>query len=136
MKFLHLLLALVLISLSAGLSGCLKWAARAENKLPKETALHKTYTYDGKVIIVGAGASGLAAAKVLEQNNIEYIILEATDRYGGRLKRDTTFADFPIDIGAEWLHSAPITLNKLKGKQGNEIDEELIPYRLDTRYIY
>jgi monoamine oxidase len=132
MKFRHLLLALVLISLSAGLYGCFNWAARAENKLPKETALHKTYTYDGKVIIVGAGASGLAAAKVLEQNNIEYIILEATDRYGGRLKRDTTFADFPIDIGAEWLHSAPITLNKLKGKQGNEIDEELIPYHLES----
>ena len=40
-------------------------------------------------------------------------------------------ADFPIDIGAEWLHSVPITLNKLKGKQGVEIDEVLIPYHLD-----
>jgi monoamine oxidase len=102
------------------------------NKLPEETALQKTYIYDGKVIIIGAGASGLAAAKVLEQNNIDYIILEATNRYGGRLKKDTTLADFPIDIGAEWLHSAPITLNKLKGKQGEEIDEELIPYHLET----
>lgn len=114
------------------LSSCFKWAARAVNKLPEETALQKTYIYDGKVIIIGAGASGLAAAKVLEQNNIDYIILEATNRYGGRLKKDTTLADFPIDIGAEWLHSAPITLNKLKGKQGEEIDEELIPYHLET----
>lgn len=114
------------------LSSCFKWAARAVNKLPEETALQKTYIYDGKVIIIGAGASGLAAAKVLEQNNIDYIILEATNRYGGRLKKDTTLADFPIDIGAEWLHSAPITLNKLKGKQGEEIDEKLIPYHLET----
>ena len=132
MKFRSVLLILFITSLSFCLSGCFNWAARGERKLPKETSLHKTYNYDGKIIIVGAGASGLAAAKVLEQNNIDYIILEATNRYGGRLKKDTTLADFPIDIGAEWLHSAPITLNKLKGKQGTEIDEELIPYNLDS----
>ena len=130
MKFRSVLLVLLITSLTFCLSGCFKWAARAESKLPRETSLHKTYNYDGKVIIVGAGAAGLAAAKVLEQNNIDYIILEATNRYGGRLKKDTTLADFPIDIGAEWLHSAPITLNKLKGKQGEVIDEDLIPYHL------
>ena len=132
MKFRNVLLVLVVTCLGFGLSGCFNWAARADTKLPKETALDRTYNYEGKVIIVGAGASGLAAAKVLEQNNIDYIILEATNRYGGRLKKDTTLADFPIDIGAEWLHSAPITLNKLKGKHGPEIDEELIPYHLDS----
>lgn len=132
MKIRSVLLLLIISTLSFCLTGCFKWAARAKNKLPKETALHKTYNYDGKIIIVGAGASGLAAAKVLEQNNIDYLILEATNRYGGRLKKDTTLADFPIDIGAEWLHSAPITLNKLKGKHGPEIDEELIPYHLDS----
>jgi monoamine oxidase len=120
------------ILLCFNLSGCFQWAARAKNKLPKQTALEKTYNYSGKVIIVGAGAAGLAAAKVFEKNNIEYLILEATERYGGRLKKDTILADFPIDVGAEWLHSTPITLNKLKGKKGEEIDEELIPYRLEN----
>tara|TARA_B110000037_G_scaffold222016_1_gene295117 strand:- start:286 stop:1503 length:1218 start_codon:yes stop_codon:yes gene_type:complete len=132
MKFRNVLLILVITSLGFGLSGCFNWAARADGKLPKETALDKKYNYEGKVIIVGAGASGLAAAKVLEENSVDYIILEATDRYGGRLKKDTTFADFPIDIGAEWLHSAPHTLNVLKGKQGEEIDEDLIPYHLEN----
>ena len=117
-------------------TSCLKWAARADKKLPDETALHKTYHYSGKVIIIGAGVSGLAAAKVLEKNNVDYKVLEATNRYGGRLKKDTILADFPIDIGAEWLHSAPITLNKLKGKYGDEIDEELIPYHLDCTAIW
>ncbi|MFT5667769.1 MAG: monoamine oxidase [Vicingaceae bacterium] len=131
MKFRSILLVLVITSLTFCLSGCFKWAARTESKLPKETALHKTYNYDGKIIIVGAGASGLAAAKVLEQNNIDYIILGVTNRYGGRLKSDTTLTDFPIDIGAEWLHNTSITLNKLKGKRGKEIDEKLIPYHLD-----
>lgn len=125
-------LIMPLVTLGIGLSGCFNWAARAENKLPDQTALHQTYNYKGNIIIVGAGAAGLAAAKVLEQNNINYMILEATNRYGGRLKKDTTLADFPIDIGAEWLHSAPITLNKLKGKKGTEIDEDLIPYHLDS----
>ncbi len=132
MKLRKAIIFLVFPLLITSLSGCLKWAARAVNKLPEETALHKTYNYDGKVVIVGAGASGLAAAKVLEQNNIDYLILEATNRYGGRLKKDTTLADFPIDIGAEWIHSAPIVLNVLKGKKGKQIEEELIPYKLEN----
>ena len=118
--------------LSLCLTGCLQWAARAEKKLPEETALQKKYDFDGNVIIVGAGAAGLAAAKILEQNNINYTILEATNRYGGRLKKDTTLADFPIDIGAEWIHSNPKVLNLIKGKSGYQIDEELIPYRLEN----
>ncbi len=132
LRFNHFFIFLFTISISCSLTSCFTWAARAENKLPAETALHKEYNYKGKIIIIGAGASGLAAAKVLEQNNIDYLILEATNRYGGRLKKDTTLADFPIDLGAEWLHSAPITLNKLKGKQGDEIDEELISYHLKS----
>lgn len=123
---------IVLILIGINLTSCLNWAARAVENLPKKTALDKTYNYEGKIIIIGAGASGLAAAKVLEKNDIKYQILEATNRFGGRLKKDTTLADFPIDIGAEWIHSAPITLNKLKGKDGEEIDEDLIPYHLNS----
>ncbi len=134
MKINTLLIFLALCLLCLTISGCFKWAARAHDKLPDTTALDKSYNYEGKVIIVGAGAAGLAAAKVLEQNNIDYKILEASDRYGGRLKKDTILADFPIDIGAEWIHSAPIVLNKLKGKAGDQIDEELIPYHLEETY--
>ena len=114
------------------MSSCLQWAARAENKLPKETAIQKKYDFDGKVIIVGAGAAGLAAAKIFEQNHIDYTILEATNRYGGRLKKDTTLADFPIDIGAEWIHSNPNVLNVIKGIDGSEIEDELLDYKLES----
>ncbi len=130
------ILFIIFYCLSFTISSCFKWAARAKDKLPDTTALHKTYNYEGKVIIVGAGAAGLAVAKVLEKNNIDYTILEASDRYGGRLKKDTTLADFPIDIGAEWIHSAPIVLNKLKGKSGDQIDEDLIPYHLEDTYSW
>ena len=131
MRSYHLFRIIIVSLFFFSLTGCFKWAARAKSKLPKQTALEKKYDYNGRVLIIGAGASGLSAAKVFEQNNVDYLILEATDRYGGRLKKDTILADFPIDIGAEWLHSAPITLNKLKGKIGEEIDEQLIPYRLE-----
>jgi len=136
MKFRNVLLVLVTTSLTFCLSSCYKWAARAHKELPEQTALDKTYSYQGKVIIVGAGASGLAAAKVLEQNNIDYLILEATDRYGGRLKKDTTLADFPIDIGAEWIHSNPRVLNIIKGKTGDQIDEDFVPYKLESAAIW
>jgi monoamine oxidase len=136
MKFRNVLLVLVTTSLTFCLSSCYKWAARAHKELPKQTALDKTYSYQGKVIIVGAGASGLAAAKVLEQNNIDYLIIEATDRYGGRLKKDTTLADFPIDIGAEWIHSNPRVLNVIKGKIGDQIDEDFVSYKLESAAIW
>ena len=124
----------VLCILSLTLSGCFQWGARGFKNFPKQTALDKTYNYDGKVIIIGAGASGLAAAKIMERNNIDYQILEATDRYGGRLKKNETLADFPIDLGAEWIHNMPGILNRLKGKEGNETDEVLIPYRIEEAY--
>jgi len=95
---------------------------------PEDNALDKTYNYKGKVIIIGAGASGLAAAKILQQNNIDYLILEASNRYGGRLKENKTLADFPIDLGAEWIHHLPAVLNRLKGKPGDLVDEETVPY--------
>lgn len=115
-------------------TGCFKWGARAFHRFPETTALVKSYNYDGKIIIVGAGASGLAAAKILEQNNIEYKILEASNRYGGRLEKDTTLSDFPIDLGAEWIHNQPAILNRLIGKSGDSTNEELIPYRLENAY--
>ncbi|MCR9248827.1 MAG: FAD-dependent oxidoreductase [bacterium] len=119
-------------------SGCqmFEFGPNAFERLPEKTAVDKQYKYTGKVIIIGAGASGLAAAKILEQNNIDYQILEATDRYGGRLKKVEGFADFPIDIGAEWIHNKPQVLNKLKGKKDNEITEELISYRLESSALW
>lgn len=122
----------VAVALACSLLGCGNWAARAVKHIPASTPLEGQYAYDGHVLIVGAGPAGLAAAKVLEQNEVSYTVLEATDRIGGRLKKDTTLADFPIDLGAEWIHSHPMVLNRMKGKMGDEVDEALIPYRLES----
>ena len=105
-----------------------RWGSRALDMFPEDNALHKTYNFEGKVIIIGAGAAGLAAAKILQRNNVDYLVLEASNRYGGRLKENKTLADFPIDLGAEWIHHLPAVLNRLKGKPGDLVDEETVPY--------
>ncbi len=137
-KFYRTLGKITLFLIIALFSGCSMWdwGSKAFDKLPEKTALDEAYRFSGKVIVVGAGASGLAAANILEKNNIDYEIIEATDRYGGRLKKAEGFADFPIDLGAEWIHNLPQILNRLKGKPGNEVEEVLIPYQLDSSYSW
>lgn len=53
----------------------------------------------GKVIIIGAGISGLAAAQQLQQFGMDVVILEGRDRVGGRV---ATFrkGNFIADLGA------------------------------------
>ena len=69
--------------------------------------------FEGKAVVVGAGASGLAAGYLLDRYGVDFEILEANDRYGGRVKRDDDLADFPIDLGAEWIHQDPVVLADL-----------------------
>ena len=85
--------------------------------------------FQGNVIIVGAGASGLAAAKKLEEEGISYQTLEATDKLGGRIQKNENFADFPIDLGAEWIHEDKSILNYLIDKPENEPNVETILYQ-------
>lgn len=60
---------------------------------------------DVDVVIVGAGAAGLAAAKVLRAAGRTVTLLEALDRIGGRAwTRDGDFG-VPFDIGCAWLHA-------------------------------
>ena len=52
------------------------------------------------VIVVGAGAAGLYAAKTLQSLGYETLVIEATDRIGGRIK-SATLGDMRIELGAE-----------------------------------
>ncbi|GJX08530.1 polyamine oxidase 1 [Tanacetum coccineum] len=55
------------------------------------------------VIIIGAGISGISAAKVLAKNGVEDIlILEASDCIGGRIKKQE-FGNVTVELGAGWI---------------------------------
>jgi monoamine oxidase len=64
----------------------------------------QTPNFSGKVLIIGAGPAGMSAGYLLAQQGIDFEILEAAPTYGGRIKHDRNFADFPISLGGEWLH--------------------------------
>jgi len=58
------------------------------------------------VAVIGAGAAGIGAARRLCQaGTVSVLALEARDRVGGRVNTIAP-AGFPLDRGAEWLHSA------------------------------
>ncbi|KAK9709555.1 hypothetical protein K7432_008956 [Basidiobolus ranarum] len=56
-----------------------------------------------RVIVIGAGVSGLSAAQALQQNGANVTVLEGRDRIGGRVWTGTV-GQGPIDLGAHWVH--------------------------------
>jgi monoamine oxidase len=58
------------------------------------------------VVVIGAGIAGLAAARTAMESGRTVLILEASDRVGGRAHTDTTSLGVPFDRGCFLLHSA------------------------------
>ena len=64
------------------------------------------HAYD--VIVIGAGAAGLAAADMLARSGREVLLLEARDRIGGRCDtRRMSGLAVPVELGAEFIHGRP-----------------------------
>jgi len=57
------------------------------------------------VLVIGAGVAGLSAASALRQAGLDCIVVEASNRIGGRA-RTTRIGAHPFDHGASWLHDA------------------------------
>jgi monoamine oxidase len=75
------------------------------------------------VVVVGAGAAGIAAGKELASVGASVVILEARQRLGGRAWTVPTAVGKPADLGCEWLHSAEINpWTKIAETLGLEID--------------
>jgi monoamine oxidase len=58
------------------------------------------------VVVIGAGAAGLAATRTLAGAPISSVLLEARSRIGGRAHTVAPWRNLPLDLGPEWLHSA------------------------------
>jgi monoamine oxidase len=60
---------------------------------------------DADIVVIGAGAAGIAAARRIQAANRKVIVVEATSQIGGRCQTDTATFDVPFDRGARWLHN-------------------------------
>jgi monoamine oxidase len=56
------------------------------------------------IVVIGAGAAGIAAARILHSAGRDVTILEARDRVGGRVWTTFDLATFPVELGAEYVH--------------------------------
>jgi len=70
------------------------------------------------VIIVGAGLTGLTLARNLAEKGVNFIVLEARDRIGGRIHSVETKDGSVVEMGATWFfprfHNLLLLLKKLK----------------------
>jgi len=91
-----------------------------------------------KVLVIGAGISGLAAAKELVDAGCEVTVLEARSRLGGRIWTSNQWNKIPLDMGASWIHGTvgnPITqLARLAGaKTASTSYDSAIAYNTDGK---
>lgn len=102
----------------------------------KETLLQDV-SFSGKVIVIGAGASGLYAGYILKSKGIDYNILEATSTHGGRMGKLTGFADYTIDTGAQWMHGNNSILADLVRSTGTTItrDDSELTYWFNNQLV-
>jgi monoamine oxidase len=60
------------------------------------------------LIVIGAGAAGLAAASDLRRSGVRLLVLEARDRIGGRIHTlHHPRSPLPVELGAEFVHGRP-----------------------------
>jgi monoamine oxidase len=117
--------------------GCLSDGERdanneADRSLPDD-ALGEAAGRDRSVIVVGAGAAGLSAAHLLTRAGVDVRILEAGATHGGRMRHTTDFVDFPIPLGAEWIHDDAAVLNDIAGEP---VEVALVGYGRDDTLGY
>src|SRR6202035_1310778 len=60
---------------------------------------------EADIVVIGAGAAGIAAARRIQAANRRVIVVEAAAQIGGRGLPDSTSIEGPFDRGARWLHN-------------------------------
>ena len=55
------------------------------------------------MLVLGAGMAGISAARTLEVNGVtDFLVLEATDRVGGRMREYDRPEKLSLEMGAHW----------------------------------
>jgi len=68
-------------------------------------ALGAALPREADIVVIGAGAAGIAAARRIQAANRKVIVIEASGQIGGRCLTDATTFNVPFDRGARWLHN-------------------------------
>jgi len=90
---------------------------------------------DPEIVVIGAGAAGLAAARRLAASGLAVRVLEARGRVGGRASTAVE-SGWPIDVGSGWLHSADENeLAAIAAGRGLTIDRTPPPWRGQANHI-
>ena len=82
-----------------------------------------------RIVVVGGGAAGIAAARRLHDARVDYLLVEARARLGGRA---VTFqaGGYPLDLGCGWFHSADRNpWPQIAQAQGRAIDRSPPPWQ-------
>lgn len=85
-----------------------------------------------QILVIGAGISGIAAARQLKAQGFQVTLLEGRDRVGGRIYTNRTLG-IPVDLGASWIHG--ITNNPI-GKLAREFQIRTQRTDYDNLAIY
>lgn len=76
---------------------------------------------EADIVVIGAGAAGIAAARRIMATGRKVVVVEAASQIGGRCITDTTTFDTPFDRGARWMHN-PETNPMIRLARGAGLD--------------
>jgi monoamine oxidase len=75
---------------------------------------------DADVIIVGAGLSGMIAARKVLEAGLKPLVLEADERVGGRILTQEVLPGVPVELGAQWIGDTHERMFRLASELGVE----------------
>jgi monoamine oxidase len=95
--------------------------ASALAPVPAGRAFAAPLPREADIVVIGAGAAGIAAARRVMAANRKVIVLEATGQIGGRCLTDTTTFEVAFDRGARWIYN-PDTNPMIRLARGAGLD--------------